>query len=111
MVEEEKQTNYAVVELGGKQFRVEEGDLLTVDRVSGEVGETIEFGRPLLVVNGGKPTIGQPSVDGAAVKAKILGHIRGKKILVFKFKRRKKYRKKRGHRQEQTKLQVESISL
>ncbi|MBL4889824.1 MAG: 50S ribosomal protein L21 [Candidatus Lindowbacteria bacterium] len=107
----EKSSKYAIVEHGGKQFRVEEGDLFTIDRVVGEeVGASIEFGKPLLVQDGSDIKIGAPIVEGSKVTATVLGHERGKKILIFKFKKRKKYRKRRGHRQELTRLRIDSIN-
>ena len=109
--QENKTEKYAIVEHGGKQFRVEEGDVFTVDRITGAIGETIEFGRPLLIAQSSETKVGTPVVAGASVKAKIVGHERAKKILVFKFKKRKNYRRMRGHRQELTRLKVESISL
>lgn len=102
---------YAIVEHGGKQFRVEVGDVLTVDRVEGEIGARVPFGRPLLVQKDSSVSVGQPTVAGAAVEATIIGHERAKKILVFKFKKTKNYRRRRGHRQEITKLRIDSITV
>lgn len=102
-------SKYAIVEHAGRQFHVEEGDVFTVDRVDGEVGASIEFGRSLVVSNGAGLKVGTPFVEGYTVKATILGHDRGRKILVFKFKHRKGYRKMRGHRQELSKLRIDKI--
>lgn len=102
---------YAIVEHGGRQFRVEEGEILAVDHVDGEVGAEVDFGRPLLVQDAQDLRVGKPHVDGAKVIATILGHERDRKILVFKFKKVKNYRRKRGHRQEITRLRIERITL
>ena len=102
---------YAILETGGKQYRVAPGAVIAVERVPGGVGEVVEFSRILLVGEGEKIQIGSPLVPGAKVRAKILGQIRGPKITVFKFRRREKYRRKTGHRQELTRLQVEEIAV
>lgn len=108
---ENQKNKYAVVEFNGRQFRVEEGDVLTIDRVAGDVGSTIEFGRPLLLEEDSNIKIGRPAVDGAKVTATVLGHERGSKVLIFKFKKVKNYRRKRGHRQELSRVRIDSISL
>ncbi|PON14034.1 50S ribosomal protein L21 [Candidatus Entotheonella serta] len=105
---------YAVVKTGGRQYRVEPGDTIDVERLSGEVGETIELNpvllNPVLMVgNGDDITLGTPAVDTARVTAEIVEHKRGKKIVVFKFKRRKNYRRKQGHRQSLTSLKITDI--
>lgn len=102
---------YAILETGGKQYRVAPGAVIAVERVPGGVGEVVEFSRILLVGDGEKIQIGSPLIPGAKVRAKILGQIRGPKITVFKFRRREKYRRKTGHRQELTRLQVEEIAV
>ena len=107
----EPKARYAIVDHGGRQFRVEVGDHLTVDRLDGEIGARIELGRVLLAQDGDEVRIGKPALSGAKVEATVLGHERGEKILVFKFKKTKNYRRKRGHRQELTKVRVDSISL
>lgn len=99
---------YAVIRTGGKQYRVSEGDKLRVERLPGDVGSEISFDE-VLMVGGDSPTIGKPLVEGAKVSAKITGQDRAKKIIVFKFKRRKNYRRKRGHRQYFTEVQVTGI--
>jgi large subunit ribosomal protein L21 len=104
-------SKYAIVEHGGRQFRVEEGEVLAVDHVEGEVGAEVEFGRPLLVQEAREVRIGKPHVNGAKVVATILAHERDRKILVFKFKKVKNYRRKRGHRQEITRLRIDRITL
>ena len=101
---------YAVVESGGKQHRVREGDLVRVEKVSGEVGSTFTFDR-VLMVGGEEPTFGAPLVEGASVEAEIVQQGRAKKVLVFKKKRRKNYRRMYGHRQPFTHLRVKAIKV
>ncbi|MBM9538220.1 50S ribosomal protein L21 [Desulfobulbus alkaliphilus] len=101
---------YAIVRTGGKQYQVEAGDTLRVEKLLGEVGDTVELADVLLVVDGESVTIGQPKVDGAKVVAKIVEQGRHKKIIVFKKKRRKGYQVKKGHRQMYTALNIETIS-
>ncbi|MCL2823967.1 MAG: 50S ribosomal protein L21 [Polyangiaceae bacterium] len=101
---------YAVIKTGGKQYRVAEGDKLRVEKVSGQPGDTVVFDR-VLMLGGAEPTVGRPEVVGAKVEAKILAQDRAKKIIVFKFRRRKNYRRKQGHRQPYTELQVTGISV
>ncbi len=100
---------YAVVRTGGKQLRVTEGDAVRVEKLAGEVGDRVEFPEVLLVGGGGEPRIGTPLVVGAKVLGTITAHVRGSKITVFKFKRRKNYRRKQGHRQSYTELKIEEI--
>ncbi len=100
---------YAIVETGGKQYRVKPGDVLDIERVDGELESEIRFDRVLAVSDGGGLRIGTPIVDGAVVTGKVLDHGRRDKIVVFKYKRRKNYRRKRGHRQWFTRVQVEEI--
>ena len=100
---------YAVVRTGGKQARVTPGDSLRVERIQGAVGDTLELAEVLMVGDEGEPRIGAPLVDGAKVVVTITAQARGKKITVFKMKRRKGYRRKTGHRQEFTELRVERI--
>lgn len=102
---------YAIVMAGGKQYRVEEGDELTLDRLEGESGDAIELGPVLLVGNGEETTIGTPAVDGAVVNATILEQGRGKKKVIFHYRAKKRYRVKKGHRQPETRLKIESIKL
>ncbi len=99
---------YAVIKTGGKQVRVVEGQEIYVEKLDVEAGENFEF-TEVLMVGGEKPVIGTPVVENAKVVAKVLKHGRGKKIIVFKYKVRKKYRKKQGHRQSYTKLVIEKI--
>ena len=100
---------YAVVRTGGKQARVSPGDSVRIERIRGEVGDTVELAEVLLVGDDGEPKIGTPLVDGAVVVGTITAQGRGDKITVFKMKRRKGYRVKQGHRQEYTELRVERI--
>ena len=100
---------YAVVETGGKQYRVAVGDKLMVEKLDVEEGANIELDRVLMVCNDGDVEVGTPVLDGTAVAAKVLKQGRGEKIKVFKFKRRKKYRKTQGHRQAFTQLEILSI--
>jgi len=100
---------HAVIRTGGKQYRVTPGDILEVEKLEGNVGDTIRLDDVLLVSNGDDVKIGQPIVDGATVTAKITGQHRGEKILVFRYRPKKRIRVRRGHRQYLTRLQIESI--
>ncbi len=100
---------YAVVRSGGKQVRVEPGASVRVEKLSGEVGDTVELDQVLLVGGEGETRVGAPLVEGAKAVATITDQARGPKITVFKMKRRKGYRRKAGHRQAYTELRVESI--
>jgi large subunit ribosomal protein L21 len=100
---------YAVIKAGGKQYRVTEGQTLRVEKLGGNTGDKITFDEVLLV-GGDTPKIGQPTVKGAKVSAEIAGAARGEKIVVFKFRRRKNYRRKNGHRQHYTLLKITGIS-
>ena len=101
---------YAVIETGGKQFRVEEGATIEVEKLPGEKGDTVTFDSVLLVGGGGKTTLGSPTLSGASVTGKIVQQGRAKKVLVFKFKRRKDYRRRNGHRQSFTAVKIGGIS-
>ena len=101
---------YAVIETGGKQYRVTEDTVLSVELLGVDAGETVEFDQILAVSNGIDLQIGTPVLDNAKVTATVVENYRGEKIVAFKKKRRKGYRKKIGHRQELTKLKIESIS-
>ena len=102
---------YAIVNIAGQQFKVAKDQYLFVHRLQGEEGASIEFDNVLLVENEGKFTVGAPSVKGAKVSAKILSHLKGDKVIIFHKKRRKGYKKKNGHRQSFTKIQIDSISI
>ncbi|MEM8931929.1 MAG: 50S ribosomal protein L21 [Acidobacteriota bacterium] len=102
---------YAVIETGGKQYRVQEGDILDVERLSGVDSDNtdVTFDRVLLVGDGDDVKVGRPTVDGASVSAELVSEVRGPKIIVFKFKRRKQYRRKNGHRQDLHRVRIQSI--
>jgi large subunit ribosomal protein L21 len=100
---------YAIVEIAGQQFKVEKEKKLFVHRLDAEQGDSLDFEKVLLVDNDGKVAIGTPTVKGAKVTAKVLEHVKGDKVIVFKKKRRKGYKKKNGHRQLFTQIQVENI--
>jgi large subunit ribosomal protein L21 len=102
---------YAIVEIAGQQFKVEKDLSIFTHRLAGEEGAALVVDRVLLVDNDGKVSVGTPTVAGAKVKAKIVAHVRGEKVLVFKKKRRKSYQKQNGHRQDLTKVLIEDISL
>jgi large subunit ribosomal protein L21 len=99
---------YAVIEAGSRQFKVSEGQTLIIDRVPGNVGDTYTFSK-VLMVGGSKVSLGAPTVAGATVTAKITSQTRGEKITIFKYKRRKNYKRTMGHRQPVTVLEIGSI--
>lgn len=101
---------YAVLQTGGKQYRVEAGDLLEIELVAAEPGQTFVFDQVLLVNNEGKVSVGSPTVAGAKVVADVVEHIRGEKKIAFKFRRRKGYHRTVGHRQELTVVKVKEIT-
>ena len=101
---------YAVVRTGGKQYRLGVGDSVKVEKLPDEVGNIVELSQILMVSDGSEVKVGTPLVAGASVKAEIVGHGRDKKIIVFKMKRRKKYRRTQGHRQAFTQLKVTEIN-
>jgi large subunit ribosomal protein L21 len=100
---------YAVIKTGGKQYKVSEGEFLKVEKLEGNIGDSVEFAE-VLMVGGERVAIGAPLVSGATVTARIAAQGKDKKVLVFKSKRRKDSRKLRGHRQERTVLKIEKIS-
>jgi len=100
---------YAIVEIAGQQFKVEEGQQIFTHRLEGDVDAALVFEKVLLVDNEGVISIGAPTVTGASVKATIIEHLKGEKVIVFKKKRRKGYVKKNGHRQYLTKLKIDGI--
>ena len=101
---------YAVIETGGKQYRVKAGDVLEIERLAGEAGQKVTLDRVLALSNGSELTVGTPAVAGASVTAEIVGQIRGEKVVNFKKKRRKGYHRKIGHRQELTRVRVDAIT-
>ena len=102
---------YAIVSIAGQQFKVAKDQQLFVHRLQGDEGASIEFDNVLLVDNDGAITVGVPAVKGASVTAKIVSHLKGDKVIIFKKKRRKGYKKKNGHRQQFTKIEITGISL
>ena len=100
---------FAVIKTGGKQYRVSEGDVIRVEKLAGGVGDSVEFDE-VLMVGGEKVAVGTPTVTGAKVSAEIVAQDRAKKIIVFKKKRRKNYRRKYGHRQPYTELKITGVS-
>lgn len=102
---------YAVIETGGKQYRVQAGDVIEVERLPAEEGKSVRFDRVLLVAGDGVHEVGSPTVAGAVVSASPVGETRGPKIRVFKKKRRKGYRRTHGHRQDLTRLRIDDIQL
>ena len=100
---------HAIIKTGGKQYRVAEGDVVRVEKLGGEPGAKITFDE-VLMVGGDAPKFGRPTVEGAKVEGEIVAQDRSKKVIVFKFQRRKKYRKKQGHRQAYTAVKITGIS-
>jgi len=100
---------YAIIETGGKQYRVTEGDVLLIEKLEISEGEMVEFDRVLTVVKDGEVLIGKPLVAGAKVTGKVVTHGKGKKIRIFKYKAKSNYRKRQGHRQPFTKVVIEKI--
>lgn len=101
---------YAVIETGGKQYRIQEGDILSVERLGAGEGEKVSFDKVLLVNGEDGIKVGKPYVEGAAVEGEVLFHGKGKKIIVFKYKAKKNYRKKQGHRQPFTRVKITKIN-
>ena len=102
---------YAIVEVGGKQYRCEEGKAITVDLINSSVGDEIVLDKVLLIVDDETATIGKPYIKGASIKTQVQDQIKGKKIFVFKYKPKIRYRRRAGHRQKYTRLLVESIVM
>jgi large subunit ribosomal protein L21 len=102
---------YAIVECGGRQYRAEEGHSFSVEKLPYEVGEQVLLDQVLLVADGETITVGRPGVEGASVKATVIDQYRGKKIFVWKYRPRKRYRRRQGHRQSYTRLRVDTIDL
>ena len=100
---------YAIVNIAGQQFKVQKDQEVIVHRLATEEGKNVEFKDVVLLDNEGKIKVGAPTIKGASVSAKVLSHLRGDKIIIFKKKRRKGYQKQNGHRQDLTKIQIESI--
>ncbi len=100
---------YAVVKTGGKQYRVQQGDTVMIEKISGDVGSEVSFEEVLMVSDGEDVRIGTPNLDDVTVSGRIVAQDRAKKIIVFKYKRRKRYRRKQGHRQAFTAVQIDTI--
>ena len=101
---------YAVIKTGGKQYRVSKGDEIKFEKLPGKVGDTIDFEQVLLTSDGEKVAVGQPFLDNSKVIGRITHHGKDRKVLVFKYKRRKGYRRKKGHRQQFTLVRIEDIT-
>ena len=100
---------YAIVEIAGQQFKVQKDQKIFVHRLAAETGSKIEFDRVLLIDNDGKINVGAPAIAGASVTAEVLDHVKGDKVIVFRKKRRKGYKKKNGHRQSFTSITIKDI--
>lgn len=100
---------YAIIQTGGKQYRVSEGDVLSIEKLTAAEGEEVVFDQVLTVVSDNDVKVGKPIVEGAKVTAKVVEHGKGKKILVFKYKAKSNYRKRQGHRQPYTKVEISKI--
>lgn len=100
---------YAIIETGGKQYKVQQGEELNIEKLDAQQGDTVVFDQVLLVVKDDEVMTGQPVVENAKVTAKVVEHGRGKKLIVFKYKPKKNYRKKQGHRQPYTRVVIENI--
>jgi large subunit ribosomal protein L21 len=100
---------YAIVKTGGKQYKVSQGDIMRFEKLDGDVGSTVTFDQVLMVADGDNVTVGQPRVENAVVSGQIVEQGKSKKIIVFKYKRRKRYRRKQGHRQYFTAVRIDAI--
>ncbi|HCB93344.1 MAG TPA: 50S ribosomal protein L21 [Selenomonas sp.] len=100
---------YAIIKTGGKQYRVAEGDVITVEKLTAEAGDSVTFDEVLAIVDGANTKVGKPLVDGAKVTAKVEAQGKARKILVFKYKAKSNYRRRQGHRQPFTKVVIEKI--
>ena len=101
---------YAVIKTGGKQYRVQQGDVIFIEKINSQADEAVTFDEVLLVGDGDQTKIGAPTVAGAKVEGKVLGQVKGKKIVVYKYKAKKNERKKQGHRQPYTKVEITAIN-
>ena len=101
---------YAVIQTGGKQYRVQQGDVIFVEKINAQADEAVTFDEVLLVGNDGETKIGTPVVAGAKVEGKVLAQVKSKKIVVYKYKAKKNERKKQGHRQSYTKVEITAIN-
>ena len=101
---------YAIVDIAGQQFKVEKDQKIFTHRLEGEEGSEVTFDKVLLIDNDGDVNVGAPTIDGSSVKAKIISHMKGDKVIVYKKKRRKGYEKKNGHRQALTEIEIQEIA-
>lgn len=101
---------YAILETGGKQYRVAEGDVITVEKLPGEAGDAVEFDKVLLINDGNDVKVGTPYIEGAKIAGEIIETGKGKKIIVYKYKSKKDYRRKQGHRQPFTSVEITSLT-
>jgi large subunit ribosomal protein L21 len=102
---------YAVVKSGGKQYRVQEGQTVRIEKIDGEVGKSVQLGNVLMFSDDENVSVGQPALDSVTVNAHIVAQDRSRKIIVFKYKKRKRYRRKQGHRQPFTAIKIDSIEM
>lgn len=102
---------YAIIEACGKQYKVSKGDVVFFEKLDSEEGKKVKFDKVILVSDGGKIEVGTPYVKGAIVEGKVVAHGKGKKIIVFKYKAKKNYRRKQGHRQPYTKVEITSVKV
>jgi large subunit ribosomal protein L21 len=102
---------YAVIQTGGKQYKVKPGDTVVIEKLPGDAGAAIEFDEVLLLADESRVAVGRPLIEGAKVKGQILEHVQGEKLIVYKFRRRKNYRKKTGHRQTYTAVKISDVVL
>jgi large subunit ribosomal protein L21 len=100
---------YAVIETGGKQYKVQPGDTVVVETLPGDAGDAVQFDRVLLISGDDSVAVGRPAIDGAVVTGQIVGQVLGEKLVVYKFKRRKNYRKRNGHRQPYTAVKIQNV--
>ena len=110
-MKELKLTMHAIIETGGKQYKVAEGETLFIEKLPCEAGDAVTFDKVLAVIDGEKITIGTPVVEGAKVEANVVKNGKGKKIMIFKYKPKKGYRLRQGHRQPYTKVEITKISV
>lgn len=101
---------HAIIVTGGKQYKVTQGDVLYVEKLPVEAGETVKFDQVLAVIDGDKATFGQPTVSGASVEANVVKNGKGKKVIVFKYKPKKNEKRKQGHRQPYTKIEITKVN-
>lgn len=102
---------YAIIKTGGKQYKISPNDIFSVEKIEGENGKAVNLEQVLLISNEGKVTVGQPTVKGAKVKCEVVEQFRGDKVISFKYKRRKDFKKRIGHRQSLTRLKVKEIAV